>query len=95
MEKWLQSSKNPRLLNDTPLNDHLFLLETTRQVKKDGTFRLQGQRYEISYVYAGKKVTLRYDKHDLTRVHVYHDGQYLGLACPFDPGSNNNLPRIK
>jgi len=93
MEKWLQSPKNPRLLADTHLNHHLFLLETTRQVKKDGTFRLQGQRYEISYVYAGSKVTLRYDKHDLSHVHVYRDGQYLGLACPFNPGANNNLPR--
>ena len=95
MEKWLRSPRNPRLLPDSPLHDNLFLLETQRSVKKDGTFSLSGERYETSYVYAGRKVTIRYGCHDLSRVHVYCDGKYLGPAHPLDPGANNQRPRNK
>ena len=93
MERWLESPRLPRLLQDTPLNDHIFLLETKRRVKKDGTFSLRAKRYEINYVYAGKKVSVRYDHQDRTRVHVYLDGTYIGLAVPLDLNANNNLPR--
>ncbi len=93
MKKWLESPRLPRLLPDTPVNDHIFLLETRRRVKKDGTFSLLGKRYEINYVYAGKKISVRYDNRDRTRVHVYLDDNYIGLAVILDPGSNNNLPR--
>jgi transposase InsO family protein len=93
MERWLQSPRLPRLLEDTPLNDHLFLIETKRRVKKDGTFSLRGKRYEINYVYAGKKVSVRYEHQDRTRVHVYLDDTYIGLAVPLDLHANYNLPR--
>jgi transposase InsO family protein len=95
MEKWLSSPRHPRLLPDNPITDNLFLLETQRCVKKDGTFSLSAKRFETSYVYAGKKVIVRYDNHDLTRVYVYCDGKYVGPAQPLDPGANNQLPRNK
>lgn len=95
MEKWLSSPRHPRLLPDNPLTDNLFLLETQRCVKKDGTFSLCGKRFETSYVYAAKKITVRYHGHDLTRVYVYYDGNYVGPAQPLDPGANNQLPRNK
>jgi len=95
MEKWLSSPRHPRLLPDNPHTDNLFLLETQRCVKKDGTFSLCGKRFETSYVYAGRKVTVRYDGHDFTRVYVYCDGKYVGPAQPLDPGANNQLPRNK
>jgi putative transposase len=93
MEKWLASPRQPRLLPDSPETDDLFLLETTRLVKKDGTFSLCGRRFETSYVHAGKTITVRYDSHDLGRVHVHLDGRYLGPARLLDAGANNNLPR--
>ena len=95
MEKWLSSPRHPRLLPDNSLSDDLFLLETQRCVKQDGTFSLSGKRLETSYVYAGKKISVRYDGHDLTRVYVYCDGTYAGPARPLDPGANNQLPRNK
>lgn len=93
MEKWLASPRGPRLLPDRPDTDDLFLLEATRRVKKDGTFALAGRRFETSYVHAGRKITVRYDKADLTRVHLHLDGDYLGVARPLHPTANNNLPR--
>lgn len=48
---------------------------------------------EINYIYAGKKVTVRYDKQDMIRAYVYFNDEYIGLAVPLNPGFNNNLPR--
>jgi len=93
MEKWLKSSRVPRLLEEKVENDDIFLLEASRLVKKDGTFSLCGQRFETSYVYAGRKVSVRYDKNDLTRVHVHLDNDYIGPAMPCNPEANNGLPR--
>jgi transposase InsO family protein len=93
MEKWLKSPRIPRLLENSPRMDDLFLLEVTRLVKKDGTFSLLGKRFETSYIHAGRKITARYDKNDLTRVHVYYKTDYLGPASPCDPNANNGLPR--
>lgn len=95
MEKWLKSPRPIRLLPESPTTDDLFLLEVSRRVKKDGSFSLVGIRFEISYVYAGKKITVRYDQGDLSKAHVYADGQYLGIARPLDPIANNLLPRQK
>jgi transposase InsO family protein len=93
LEKWLQSPRHPRLLQDNLHSDDLFLLETSRRVRKDGTFQLRGRRYETLYVYAGRKVDVRYDPRDGKRVHVYFEGHYLGAARRLDLQANYRLPR--
>ncbi len=93
MHRWLNSAHPVRLLPDSPTVDDLFLLEVTRVVKKDGTFSLNGVRFETTSVYAGKSITVRYDSGDLSRAHVYFDDEYLGVALPLNAGGNNNLPR--
>lgn len=93
MEKWLKSPRVPRLLSESPRTDDLFLLEVTRLVRKDGTFRLRGLRFETSYIHSGRTVTVRYDRNDLSRVHVYFEKEYLGLATLCDPEANNGLVR--
>ncbi len=93
MERWLKSPRQPRLLPDLPTTDDLFLLEANRVVKKDGTFALAGIRFETNYVYVGKKISVRYNPHDLTRIHVYCDGAYIGVALVLDTQANNNRVR--
>jgi len=93
MQKWLASPRHPRRLAELPDTTQIFLLETTRRVKKDGTFSLHAQRYETLSVAVGASITIRYHRFDLTRVHVYLDSQYLGIAHPLDPGSNHQTPR--
>jgi len=95
MEKWLKSPKQPRILPETEDTDDLFWLEVSRKVKKDGTFSLNRIRYETNYTLAGQKVIVRYNSQDLTRVHVYHQDEFVGVSFPLDPGANNNLPRKK
>lgn len=93
MEKWLRSPRSPRILSDSFSTDDVFWLETTRMVKKDGTFSLNTVRYETNYTLAGQKVTIRYDSQSTSGVRVYHDGSFIGLSHPLDAGENNNLPR--
>ena len=95
IEKWLNSPKQPRILQETLDTDDLFWLEVTRKVKKDGTFSINRIRYETNYTLAGQKVTVRYNSQDMTRVHVYHQDGFIGVSFPLDPGANNNLPRKK
>lgn len=93
MEKWLRSPKHPRMLPTHFDVSDLFWLECTRVVKKDGTFSLSAVRYETNYVYAGQKVTVRYNLQDLSCVHVYHDGAFVGRSYPLNPQANSGLPR--
>jgi transposase InsO family protein len=95
MQRWLRTSQKVRVLTLDQLTDHIFLLETSRKVKKDGTFSLQGTLFETSWGLAGKSVTLRYDPLDLTQIYVYHQKQFLGKANPLNRQVNFNLPRIK
>lgn len=95
MEKWLRSPRSPRILSDSFTTDDLFWLETTRKVKKDGTFSLNSVRYETNYVLAGRKVTIRYNSQPTSGIRVYHDGSFIGLSFPLDATGNNGLPRSK
>lgn len=95
LEKWLASPRRPRLLQDQLDADQLFLLETTRRVKKDGTFSLLGRRYETLGTAAGGTITVRYHRHQPSRVHVYFHDQYLGFAHLLDTQANHLLPRQK
>jgi transposase InsO family protein len=93
LEKWLASPRPLRMLQEDLHNDDLFFVQVTRKVKKDGTFQLLGTRYETSYVHAGRKITVRYNPQDRSRVHVYLDTDYLGVCFPLNAAANHNLPR--
>lgn len=93
MEKWLKSPHSPRILTEAFNTDDIFWLETTRVVKKDGTFSLNSVRYETNYTLAGKKVTIRYNSQTTSGVRVYDDGTFMGLSYPLDATGNNGLPR--
>lgn len=93
MEKWLRSPRSPRILSDSFATGDIFWLETTRMVKKDGTFSLNARRYETNYTFAGRKVTIRYNAQPASGIRVYHDGSFIGLSFPLDANANNGLPR--
>ena len=57
-----------------------FLWRETRQVRKDATLSLQGNRYQVEPQLAGRKLELRFDPFDLSQIELYLDGADLGLA---------------
>lgn len=94
IQRWLKSFRQPRLLDESLHTDDLFMLETERKVKKDGTFSLQGKIYETSSTFAGCKVQIRYNSQDPHYVNVYHDGSYVGKSLLLNRQDNDGTPRL-
>ena len=60
--------------------DRLFLNETTRRVRRDATFSLEGRLYEVSPSLRGENIEVRYDPFTHERVDVYARGNYCQHA---------------
>ena len=67
--------------------DRLFLHESTRRVRRDATFSLNGRLWEVSASLRGEKVQLRYDPFTYERVEVY----VRGIYCQQARSLNKNL----
>lgn len=84
-----------RFLTPSEDTDELFYAEATRTVKQDNTFSFQNVRYETPVDLRGKKVELRYQRHqpgDGDQRHgtviLYYKGQRIGIARPLDSIAN-------
>lgn len=70
--------------------DRLFLHETTRRVRKDATFSLNGKLYEVSPSLRGEQIQVRYNPFTHERVEVYARGHYCEPARKLDKVLNSN-----
>ncbi len=92
-QRWLQSPHQPRFPPEELHIDTLFMLESERTIKKDGTISVDTLLFELSSANAGQKVKVRYTPHDLSRVHAFINGEYLGVFYPLNRQGNDGLPR--
>ncbi len=60
-----------------------FRWSVTRRVTRTATVPLEGNNYGVDPALVGRRVELRYDPEDLTRIDVYLDGTAAGVARPF------------
>jgi putative transposase len=60
-----------------------FRWSVTRRVTRTATVPLEGNSYAVDPALAGRRVELRHDPEDLTRIDVYLDGKPAGAATPF------------
>jgi putative transposase len=60
-----------------------FRWSVTRKVTRTATVPLEGNAYGVDPALVGRRVELRYDPEDLTRIDVYLDGRRAGVATPF------------
>ncbi len=60
-----------------------FRWSVTRKVTRTATVPLEGNAYAVDPALTGRRVELRYDPEDLTRIDVYLDGRPAGAATPF------------
>lgn len=93
LQRWLQSPQIPRLLKEDIHSVDLFMLEIERKVKKDGTFSVNNILFETNYAYVGKKVRIRYNSQDISKVYVYSGKEFLGISFPLNRQGNNHVPR--
>ena len=59
-----------------------FLHRDERKVRKTATVSFEGNRYTVPAYLRGKRVELRYDPFDLTRIEVWYNDTFLQLAEP-------------
>ena len=93
LARWLQSPQIPRLLKEDIHTADLFMLEIDRIVKKDGTFSVKNILFETNYAYVRKKVRIRYNSQDMSKVYVYSEKEFLGVSTPLNRQNNNHVPR--
>ena len=60
-----------------------FRWSVTRRVTRTATVPLEGNSYAVDPALTGRRVELRYDPEDLTRIDVWLDGRPAGQAVPF------------
>ena len=73
----------PRRQADPALIREAFRWSVTRRVTRTATVPLEGNAYAVDPALTGRRVELRYDPEDLTRIDVYLDGRPAGAAVPF------------
>lgn len=57
---------------------------------RTATVPLEGNPYAVDPALVARRVELRYDPEDLTRIDVYHDGRRAGVATPFVIGRHTH-----
>ena len=60
-----------------------FRWSVARRVTRTATVPLEGNAYAVDPALVGRRVELRYDPEDLTRIEVFLDGKPAGAATPF------------
>jgi transposase InsO family protein len=91
-QRWIEGAQRLRTINLDEA-DELFLFETHRKVRKDGTFSLNARRFETDSSLAGKEVLVRYEPINLSRVDVWFEQQFRGRATVLDLRGNDGLVR--
>lgn len=63
-----------------------FRWSVTRKVTRTATVPLEGNNYAVDASLVGRRVELRYEPEDLTRIEVFLEGRAAGVATPFRIG---------
>lgn len=78
------------LAADAPL-DRLFFMRVERRVRKDATFSLGAEVWEVAAHLRGQKVEVRFEPLSCQRVEVWLGGRCLGLATRCDKHRNAKI----
>lgn len=74
-----------------------FRWSVTRKVTRTATVPLEGNSYAVDPALVGRRVELRYDPEDLSRIDVFFDAKPAGVATPFVIGRHTHraVPQAK
>ncbi len=67
-----------------------FRWSVTRRVTRTATVPLEGNQYAVDPSLVGRRVELRYDPEDLTRLDIFYEGKPAGVATPFVIGRHTH-----
>jgi len=86
--RWLAGG--PQRAADPALMAEAFRWSAMRMVTKTATVSLAGNRYQVDPSLVGRRVELRYDPEDLTRLTVFVQGAAVRTATPFTLGRHTH-----
>ena len=90
-ERFKERSSNIRVVDKLNQLDRFFLNQTTRLVRRDATFSLEGKLWEVSKHLRGQRVQIHYDPFTFGDVLVYHNGAFVEQARRLNKNLNANL----
>jgi len=67
-----------------------FRWSVTRKVTRTATVPLEGNQYSLDPALVGRRVELRYDPEDLSRLDVFYEGKAAGVGVPFVIGRHTH-----
>ncbi len=67
-----------------------FRWSVTRKVTRTATVPLEGNQYSVDPALVGRRIELRYDPEDLSRLDVFYEGKAAGTAIPFMIGRHTH-----
>lgn len=67
-----------------------FRWSITRKVTRTATVPLEGNQYSVDPALVGRRIELRYDPEDLSRLDVFYEGKAAGQAVPFVIGRHTH-----
>ncbi|MBV8237015.1 MAG: DDE-type integrase/transposase/recombinase [Acidimicrobiia bacterium] len=67
-----------------------FRWSVTRKVTRTATVPLEGNQYAVDPSLVGRRVELRYDPEDLSRLDIFYEGKPAGVATPFVIGRHTH-----
>jgi putative transposase len=73
----------PHRCADPAVLREAFRWSVTRKVTRTATVPLEGNSYAVDPALTGRRIELRYDPEDLSRLDVFCDGRPAGVAVPF------------
>ena len=68
-----------------------FLWREPRKVRRDGCINLQGNTYQVPASLARRKIELRFDPFDLSRLEIWLDGNCFGKATVTQQGREKHI----
>jgi putative transposase len=93
--RWQRDIEQVRQLPPATDLRRLFFHRVDRLVRRDSTFLLKNRFFEAPSHLAGKRIEVRFDPLDLTKLEIYSDGKPEGIARLVDAVLNGLLPPRK
>ena len=90
--RWQRDIAHVRQLPPATDLRRLFFHRVDRLVRRDSTFLLKNRFFEAPSHLAGKRIEVRFDPLDLTRLEIYSEGKPEGMARLVDAVLNGLLP---
>jgi hypothetical protein len=90
-QRFARLGSSLRLLEANAPLDRLFFMRVNRRVRKDATFSLGADLWEVATHLRGQVITARFDPMSLARMEVWLGERFVGLAVRCDKHRNAKI----